>query len=139
LLFTVGEDGRMAVPLSAVARLEEIGLDAVERAGTHDVVQYRGQIMPLVRVSEALNVRGAPPRDPMQVIVYTRDGRSVGLVVNEILDVVEQSVETAKNGVRGGLQGTAVIQQRVTDLVDVQQLVAAAGHGTTAGFAAVEA
>jgi two-component system, chemotaxis family, sensor kinase CheA len=139
LLFTIGEDGRMAVPLSAVARLEEISLDSVERAGTHDVVQYRGQIMPLVKVSEALNLRGVPPRDPMQVIVHTRDGRSIGLVVNEILDVVEQPVQTGRSSVRGGLQGTAVIQQRVTDLIDVQELVAAAGHGTTAEFAAMEA
>jgi two-component system chemotaxis sensor kinase CheA len=139
LLFTLGDQGRMAVPLSAVARLEEIGLDAVEKAGTHDVVQYRGQIMPLVSVAEALNVMGAPPRDPMQVIVYTQDGRSVGLVVNEILDVVEQTVEQEGKRVRAGLRGSAVIQQHVTDLVDVQQLVAAAGHGTAAEFTAMEA
>lgn len=55
LLFQAGDDGRLAIPLSKVARLEEFPFSAIERAGNHDVVQYRGQILPLVNLSSALS------------------------------------------------------------------------------------
>jgi two-component system chemotaxis sensor kinase CheA len=55
LLFQAGKNGRMVVPLSQVARLEEIERTAIENAGQHAVVQYRGQIMPLIQVSELMD------------------------------------------------------------------------------------
>jgi len=121
LLFKTGELGRMAVPLASVARLEEVHLSDVERADHQDVVQYRGQIMPLVNIAEVLQVEQAPRTDPMEVIVHTHHGQSVGFVVSEVLDVVEQAVvpERAK---RRGILGSAVIQQHVTDILDVNHL-----------------
>jgi len=52
MLRGVGEEGRMAMLLSQVARLEEFALSKIERSGAQEVVQYRGQIMPLVRLSQ---------------------------------------------------------------------------------------
>jgi len=127
LLFTAGAQDRMAVPLSTVARLEEIKPESVERAGEQNVVQYRGEIMPLVDVAEVLRMSPAPRRDTMQVIVYMQHGRSVGFVVDDILDVVEQSVAIENESNRTGVKGSAVIQQKVTNLIDLQQIVVAAG------------
>ena len=47
LLFATRDGGRMAIPLSLVARLEEFPRSILERAGTQDVVQYRDEILPL--------------------------------------------------------------------------------------------
>lgn len=127
LLFTAGAQGRMAVPLSTVARLEEIRPEMVEQAREQKVVQYRGEIMPLVDVAEQLGLSQAPQRDSMQVIVHTQTGRSVGFIVDDILDVVEQSVTIENESSRRGISGSAVIQQKVTDLVDLEEIVAAAG------------
>ncbi len=130
LVFNAGANSRMAVPLSAVARLEEIKSSAVERAGDAEVVQYRGQIMPLMRVDRALgSTRDVMQREPLQVIVYTQSDKSVGLVVNEILDVVEEDVVIDEKTKRAGLLGSAVIQKYVTDLVDLETL-ARAGLGS---------
>jgi two-component system, chemotaxis family, sensor kinase CheA len=52
LVFQHGENGRLAVDLALVARLEEFPRDSVEIAANREVVQYRGHIMPLIRVSE---------------------------------------------------------------------------------------
>jgi two-component system, chemotaxis family, sensor kinase CheA len=127
LLFTAGQQSRMAVPLATVARLEEIKPENVERAGEDRVVQYRGEIMPLIDIAEHLRMPPAGERDTMQVIVHTGTGRSVGFIVDDILDVVEQSVAVEGEGERAGVRGSAVIQQKVTDLIDLQQIVAAAG------------
>src|SRR5271167_1173164 len=99
LLFQTGKNGRMAIPLSLVARLEEFARNTVESAGQRQVVQYRGQIMPLIRISEAVELpdgdsgkAAVDAQGPLQVVVYAERGRSVGLVVERILDIVEEDV-----------------------------------------------
>mgnify|MGYP000097263901 CR=1 FL=1 len=77
-----------AVPLGLVARLEEIASERIERAGARAMVQYRGQLMPLVPMGVDLD-DAARPRRP--VLVFSDAGRSMGLVVDEILDVVEEA------------------------------------------------
>jgi two-component system chemotaxis sensor kinase CheA len=122
LLFKAGLDGRMAIPLSLVSRLEVFPAHMVERAAGREVIQYRGQIMPLVRVSAMLGSQVSSSADPLQVIVYSENGKSVGLIVDEIVDIAEQEVVTAREQSSSLLMGTAVIQQRVTDLFNVQAL-----------------
>ncbi|HEY2822206.1 MAG TPA: chemotaxis protein CheA [Candidatus Acidoferrum sp.] len=133
LLFQCGADGRMAMDLSLVARLEEFKPEMLERAGHTQVVQYRGQIMPLLRVSDLLlgpgangNGNGKQELTTLQVVVYSERGRSVGLVVDRILDIVEENIVPQQPSKREGLLGSAVIQQRVTDLLDVRGFVRAA-------------
>jgi two-component system chemotaxis sensor kinase CheA len=125
LLFRIGKDGRMAIPLSLVSRLEEFPATQVERYAGHEVIQYRQQIMPLVRLAEALGYAGAGNSELLQVIVYSSNGRSVGLVVDEILDIADQSAAVQQIRKVETLKGAAVIQQRVTDLLDVPALLAA--------------
>ena len=45
---------RVAIPLDMVTRLEEFAVDKIERAGSREVVQYREQILPVVRLSHLL-------------------------------------------------------------------------------------
>ena len=119
----------MAIPLSEVARLEEFKRSEVEQSGEQDVVQYRGEIMPLVYLKKVLrgdSSQEAADTDLMQSIVFTKDGRSVGLVVERIVDIVEESVEVKRGANRPGVLGTIVVQDRVTDLLDIESVVASA-------------
>ena len=125
LLFRIGKSGRMAIPLSMVARLEEIDQADVEHAAGSEVVQYRGAILPLVDLGR--EVAGEPAERvedaPLQVIVYSEHGRSVGFVVEQILDIVEQHVAVRHGTPRQGVLGAAVIQGKVTDLLDVHGVI----------------
>jgi len=124
LLFRVGNGSRMALPLSMVARLEEIAPDKLEQAAGRDVVQYRGAILPLIMLGQTLLREGRPPRDaPLQVIVYTENGKSIGLVVDQILDVVEETMAARSQASREGVLGSAVIQGKVTELLDVHGVI----------------
>jgi two-component system, chemotaxis family, sensor kinase CheA len=136
LLFQTGKNGRMALPLSLVARLEEFAANKVESTGERQVVQYRGQIMPLIRISEAVELpegdRGEMASDALgqlQVVVYAEQGRGVGLVVDRILDIVDEDVVLDRMAERAGILGTAVVQKRVTDMLDVKGVVRAAHPG----------
>ena len=90
------------------------------------MVQYRSQIMPLIRVSEFMrtgNGHGEAATETIQVVVYSEQGRSVGLVVDQIIDIVEENIVIQHPSPRAGVLGSAVIQHRVTDLLDVRGLV----------------
>jgi len=127
LLLGMGTDQRMAIPLSVVARLEEIPIRSVEHADNQQVVQYGGQIMPLIRLGEMLptEMAGSPTNQTLQVVVFTKEGRSIGLVVDQILDIVETALTVQQTGKRPGVVGSAVIQNRVTDLLDIHKLLSA--------------
>jgi two-component system chemotaxis sensor kinase CheA len=123
LLFKAGASGRMAIPLALVSRLEEFPANKIERSAGRDVIQYRGQIMPLISVSDVLGLQATAKSDPVQVIVYSEEGRCVGLVVDEIVDIADQDVEVAREHCPNGILGTAVIQEHVTDLFNVHALL----------------
>ncbi len=116
LVFRAVEDAPKAVPLSLVARLEEVDLEKVEVSNGQYVVQYRGQLMPLVPVPGAKEM-GSKGRQP--VIVFSDRDRSMGLVVDEIVDIVEGRVNIELTTNRDGFVGSAVIADKATDIMDV--------------------
>ena len=127
LLVTAVGERRVAIPLDTVTRLEEFPRSRIEHAGSREVVQYRGQILPLVRLSHLLGAYGEEPEgDNVSVVVYSEGGRSVALVVDRIVDIAENSTTARRDAEEDGLVGTAVIQQRVTELLDVRRAILAA-------------
>ena len=128
LLFRAGSFERLAVPLSLVARLEEFPLSSIEHAGGCQVVQYRNRILPLVSLRAVLE-SGTPDQDqtidPVQVIVFNDGDRSVGVVVDQILDVAEEAVTVRQKTGRKGLLGSAVVGKRVADFVDLNHVIRA--------------
>jgi two-component system, chemotaxis family, sensor kinase CheA len=137
LLFRVGATSRMVIPLSMVARLEEIAPERVERAAGRDVVQYRGELLPLVYLSrELLGEKRSESPEPLLVIVYAEPGRSVGLVVEQILDIVEEVISVRSHASREGLLGSIVVQGRVADVLDVRGVIGRADGSSLRGEAA---
>jgi len=130
LLFRAGSFARLAVPLSLVARLEEFPQSAIEHASGGQVVQYRDRILPLVSLRKVLEPNatdpGDPP-DPVQVVVFNDGNNSLGMVVDEILDVTEDAVTVRQGSERNGLLGSAVVGKQVTDFLDLNEVIRAAG------------
>ena len=115
LVFRAGGESPKAVPLSLVARLEEVDLAEVEQSNGRHVVQYRGQLMPLVlmegRVS--LETEGRQP-----VLVFADRQHTMGLVVDEIVDIVEDQLKIELSDERPGFIGSAVVGEKATDIID---------------------
>jgi two-component system chemotaxis sensor kinase CheA len=124
LLVTAVGERRVAIPLDTVTRLEEFPKDRIERSGSREVVQYRGQILPLVRLANLLGVYADETEsENISVVVYSEGDRSVALVVDRIVDIAEDAVTARRDEDEDGLVGTAVIQQRVTELLDVRRAI----------------
>ncbi|GAB3352692.1 chemotaxis protein CheA [Modestobacter lapidis] len=126
LLAAIGGGRRVAIPLDTVTRLEQVRSDTVERVGSREVVQYRGQILPIVRLDRHLGAYGETDREVLEVIVYADHGRSVAIVVEEILDIVDGEASVHSDIDDLGLLGSAVIGERVTELLDVRAAILAA-------------
>src|SRR5690606_22645955 len=91
LIAGIGDGRRVAVPLTSVTRLEKLPTAMIELVGGREVVQYRGSITPLVRLDRLLGTSLADA-DELTVVVSTRGTRSVAVVVEEIIDIVDDDV-----------------------------------------------
>jgi two-component system chemotaxis sensor kinase CheA len=141
LLAAIGGGRRVAIPLDTVTRLEQVRSETVERVGSREVVQYRGAILPIVRLDRHLGAFGGDEREMLEVIVYADRGRSVAIVVEEILDIVDGEANVHSDIDDLGLLGSTVIGERVTELLDVRAAILAAdpafyapAPGTPAGL-----
>lgn len=115
LLFTAGDKGQKAIPLELVARLEELDMETVEHSSGRPVVQYRGALMRLI----ALDGSVVPTEGTKEVMVFQYDGRIMGVVVDEILDIVEAPYSLKMASDNPGLMGSMVLRDRTTDIVDI--------------------
>ncbi len=125
IIFRAGDRSRKAVPMALVERLENIDAAAIETANGRAVVQYRGHMMPLVSLSPECRPRS---EGQQPVLVFAEGERTVGLIVEEIVDIVEDQLVVEFKGDGDGVLGSAVIDGKATDLVDV-------GHYLTTAFA----
>ncbi|WP_245217323.1 hybrid sensor histidine kinase/response regulator, partial [Neoroseomonas nitratireducens] len=126
LLFRAGDQTPKAVPLGLVARLEDIPGERIEMSGAVPVVQYRGALMPLIPISAGWMPPEGETRQP--VLVFTENNRAMGLVVDEILDVLEAKLEIQAGSGRPGFIGSAVIAGKVTEVIDTAFWLAQAGE-----------
>jgi len=116
LIFRAGSNQPKAVPLSLVTRLEEIDCRKIEFSNGRHMVQYRGQLMPLIRVSDEVRVRG---EGTQPLLVFSDSGRSMGLVVDEIVDIVEDRLDIQVGSDTPGIIGSAVIKGQATEIIDI--------------------
>ncbi|HTY66539.1 MAG TPA: chemotaxis protein CheW [Alphaproteobacteria bacterium] len=115
LVFRVGGGTPKAVPLSLIARLEEVDGKSIEFGDGRPLVQYRGKLMPLVPVDATYETK-REGRQP--ILVFTDGSRSMGLLVDEIVDIVEERLSIEMSAKRPGVIGSAIVSGKATDIVD---------------------
>ena len=115
LLFRGGGSAPKAVPLALVARLEEIEHNRIETSNGQMVVQYRGKLMPLIAFDGGFTTT---PEGRSPVLVFADRERSMGLIVDEILDIVQERMSVELTGEGAGAVGSAIIAGKATDVID---------------------
>jgi two-component system chemotaxis sensor kinase CheA len=116
LLFRAGSTQLKAVPLALVTRLEEIDARKVEMSNGRHMVQYRGQLMPLVTMNEEVRVKG---EGAQPLLVFSDGNRVMALVVDEIVDIVEERLDIQVGSENAGVLGSAIIKGQATEIIDV--------------------
>jgi two-component system chemotaxis sensor kinase CheA len=116
LVFRAGTREPKAVPLSLVTRLEEVDAGAIEFSGGRHVVQYRGGLMPLVPVNDETKVRS---QGKQPLVVFTDGSCTMGLVVDEIIDIFDDRLEIHAASDVPGVLGSAIVRGRATEIIDL--------------------
>ena len=124
LVHVAQQSSPVAVPLGLIARIESIELASIERSSGRSVTQYRNKLMPLVELCSP----GKPGQTHAPVLVFTDHGRSMGLIVDDIVDVVEEELSIELAASRPGVLGTALIGGQVTDVMDAGHWLMQAWH-----------
>src|SRR5664280_2034606 len=116
LVFRAGSTHAKAVPLALITRLEEIDARKIELSNGRHMVQYRGQLMPLVSMNESVRVKG---EGAQPLLVFSDGARSMALVVDEIVDIVEDRLDIQVGSDNSGVLGSAIIKGQATEIIDV--------------------
>lgn len=124
LLARVNHERQIAIPLSMISRLEEINANTIEKTGHQEIVQYRGHIMPLVRLTRVLGLNTHfedKEDDLLHVFVCAKNGVNIGMIVEEIIDIVEEPVAlTDRPGI---VKSVGIIQNKATDFLSIQEIL----------------
>jgi two-component system chemotaxis sensor kinase CheA len=116
LVFRAGASQPKAVPLPLVTRLEEIDAKTIEISNGRHMVQYRGQLMPLISMNPDVRVKG---EGAQPLLVFSDGTRSMALVVDEIVDIVEDHLDIQVASDTAGVLGSAIIKGHATEIIDV--------------------
>lgn len=116
LLFTAGNTAPKAVPLSLISRLENIDLATIERTEGQMLVQYRGTLMPIIPFNPSIQVgnEGLKP-----LLVFADRGKSVGIIVDDIIDIREEAINVQVANNQPGIVGSAIIAGKATEIIEV--------------------
>ncbi|MFO1242253.1 MAG: chemotaxis protein CheW [Rickettsiales bacterium] len=119
LLFSTGVGAPKAVALELVARLEELDASQVEYSNGRPVVQYREDLMLLTTTGDM----PIPTEGAFEAIVFAYDGKSVGLVVKEVLDILSAPPRVQIGSKDDTYLGSLVMNGRTTDVLDVGKML----------------
>ncbi|HZC23574.1 MAG TPA: chemotaxis protein CheW, partial [Candidatus Binatia bacterium] len=139
LLARNGTEGQVAIPLSTVNRLEGFPASMVKRIGGREAMEYRGQVIPLIRLSQLVPTGMDVPdqvaaQGSIEVVIYSEAGRTVGLIVDCIIDIVEERAAVDPLASRPGVMGSYVREHTITEVLDVPAILRAAIPDLSARF-----
>jgi len=126
LVFKAGKDSRMAVPLIDVNRIEDVPIERIESIRGELKVQHRGKILKLIQLSkyvpgiETIEIDG---QETLSVIVFSDQNRTVGLIVKEVQDIVNEAVEIQEPSSVDLMLGSLTLGGKVTELLDVGRIL----------------
>jgi two-component system, chemotaxis family, sensor kinase CheA len=123
LLIEGPDQARMGIPMLSALRLETFPAAAQEQIGNQEIVRYRDRILPLIELHPIFGST-VPDREELAVVVVTlQSGSDVGIIVDRVLDIVEDSLNFKGAATRPGIRFCANIQNQVTEMLDIDAIV----------------
>ncbi len=123
LIVSLGNNRRMAIRLTDVARLEELTRSDLETSGSEKVIQYRDEIMHLIDLPALFNLSHQETCEKIKVVVHIHEGKSLGLVVENILDIVQSKINEKRAIAGSNLLGTIITENSLVDVINIKNIV----------------
>jgi len=113
---------RYAIPMMLVERLENIRANRIETASKHEVLQYRDQVIPVLRWNRILG-EDVQAVEEACCLIIADNGKRMCLQVDSVDDIIETTLNMEMKSSETLFLGTSVIQDKVTEVIDVFELL----------------
>ena len=115
VLLRAGAGASKALPLSLITRIESVDRSQIETTGHGLVLRHRGVLTPLLPAGEGVSLQ----EFNQPVLVVGIGGESMGLLVDEIIDIVDAPLDVQIAQEQPGILGSAEFGGAVAELLDL--------------------
>ena len=113
-------DELMAIPLGLIERIERLSRNDIQQVGGKRTLTYRGKNLPLLGIEEVADVGPCRAKANLYAVVYRSQDREVGLLVSDLIDIIDSSAELDQLTHRQpGVFGSLLIDGKITLLLDI--------------------
>ena len=119
VMFRAGSGAPKVLPLSLVSRIEMVETSRIESSDGRMMVLLQGRLMPIVPISHEIDMS----RSAYPVLVVATETRSIGLMADEIVDILEEKLEIQLTSANSELIGSAEIRGEAVELIDVSHFI----------------
>jgi two-component system chemotaxis sensor kinase CheA len=130
LIIQGAQNTRMGIILESAVRLEKIPIKAIERLGDRYVVQYRDRILSLIDLhlvftgeKRELTTLESDDETLSVVVIAEEENYTIGLIVEKLIDVVEETLTVKAPSNRPGVKCYATVREQVTEILDLEAIV----------------
>lgn len=116
LQFRVGNDAPKLVPLGCITRLEEMDLSGIEKMSGNHIMQYRGGVLHIETMDPSIPI---PTSGVHEIVVISEQHHMMGLIVDEVLDIVEKEVDHLSYSNDDPYCGVVVVDDTACDVVNI--------------------
>ncbi len=120
IYFRAGSGVDKVLPLSNVARIETVSSEKIDHSSGMMLTQHQGRLMPIVPAASDVMVK----EGDNTVFVIAPDGEPFGLLVDDILDIVDERLDVEIAGDSPGIVGAAHFDGKVVELLDIAFFIA---------------
>lgn len=115
LLFHANGDTPKAVPSFLISRIETFNAEQIEYVGAQTVMQYNSRLINLYSFG------AMPPGQKIKTLIFADENRdhTFGLMIDDIIDITDSSLDLNSNGQRPGILGSSIIDGRATEIIDI--------------------
>ena len=123
LLFDVGEE-RFAIPIALISRLDKIRENEIKISGGKEIIIYRDEVVPIIRLENYLPLKEAPSKESYNVLFFTEREKTCGILCTNIVGTLEVSPEV-EEGIytHPGILGHRIIDGKTVLFIDIYKII----------------
>lgn len=126
LMVELGSE-KYAIPLGSIQTIEDVPVSDVKFVQTKEVINLRGTVIPLIRLTEVLDVESSKAQDEnLTVVIVTKGDKLAGFVVDNLIgqqEIVIKSIGKYINNSKMISGATILGDGEVALILDVNTLV----------------
>lgn len=119
VLFKAGSGAPKVLPLSLVSRIEMVETGQIESSDGRLMVLLQDRLMPIVPISREIDMS----RPSYPVLVVSTEKRAIGLMADEIVDILEERLDIQLASSNSDIVGSAEINGEAVELIDVSHFI----------------